>query len=120
MGPPCGGPTIGRYVEADLDQQPPQITGSSSDPKAYVGADNYKPLSFPYEVSETEGLVLMIVGDAKNYDDSWSADILWSSEGVNGVAHIDNHGVPFETSSTRAKTETTSCVGCESPITSVP
>lgn len=117
VGPGCGGPTTGRYVEVDLDQLPPRITGSSSDPKAVVGAipNEYKSITFPYEISNTEGLVLIISGDARNYDDAWSADILWSSEGVNGTAHIDDNGVPFETSPSRYMTDLVYCVGCKNP-----
>lgn len=120
VGPPCGGPVTGRYVEADLDQRPARITGSSSGPDATVGAtpNDYKPLTFPYEISNTEGLVLIIAGVAKKYDDVWSADILWSSDGVNGQARIDDNGVPFETSPSRYQTEMVSCVGCEHPIIS--
>lgn len=119
IGPGCGGPVTGRFIEVNLDQQPPRITNSSSDPKATVSASGYKPLQFPYSISDTDGLVLVIEGDARNYDDVWSADIEWSSQGVNGTTRIDDHGMPFQTSSSSYKTEMASCIGCKNPIISV-
>jgi len=102
----CGGPLIGRYVEADLDTEPPRIIESSSNPEATVGMvpNTTKPLTFPYAISDTDALVLIIQGDAQKFDCVWTADVSWQSEGVSGIAHIDNNGVPFETSPSRYAT----------------
>jgi hypothetical protein len=118
VGPACGGEVTGRWVEVSLDSNPARIIKSSSDPRAAligVSPVNYKPLSFPYEISAKDGLVLIIWGDAKKYDDVWSADILWSSQGVNGIAHINNNGIPFETTPSSYQTDSVYCVGCKDP-----
>jgi hypothetical protein len=106
VGPPCGGEAIGAYVEADLDQDPPRITASSSDPNATIGEipNRYKPLTLPYVVSGADPLVLIVQGDTQKYDCIWSVDIYWSSEGMKGTIHIDNNGTPFETSTSQYQT----------------
>jgi hypothetical protein len=95
----CGGPVQGKFVEADLDNVPPRVVETSSDPTAAVGQtpDNFAPFKLPYEVSNTDGLVLIVYGEVKKCDCIWTADILWSSNGRNGSTRIDNNGVPFET-----------------------
>jgi hypothetical protein len=117
VGPPCGGPITGRYIEADLDQVPPHIIESSSNPKATVGEvpNNYQPLTLPYEISSTDRLLLLVQGTSGKYEDVWSMDILWSSNGINGDTRINDNGVPFKTSPSRYRTKLLWCIGCKGP-----
>jgi hypothetical protein len=117
IGPECGSQHTGAYVSADLDQNPPRITESSSDPNAVVGVmpNVYKPLELPYSISKTDDLVLTINGNVNKYYAVWSVDILWSSDGKNGTIHIDDDGVPFKTSPWQYATTMVSCVGCPNP-----
>jgi len=106
VGPGCGGPATGAYVETNLDEDPPRIVSSSSDPKATVGEtpNHYKRFWLPYVISETDPLVLIVQGYTQKYDCIWSVDIYWSSEEAKGIIHIDNNGTPFETSTSRYQT----------------
>jgi len=102
-GPTCAGPTYGRFVAVHLDPNPPRIFATSSDPRAIVGAEpgalglKVKPLTLPYKVTNSDGLVLILEAQAKKFDCVWSVDILWSSDGRNGSVTIGNNGKPFET-----------------------
>lgn len=98
--PGCGGPLVGRFIAVLLDHRPPRILGTSSDPTASVGGAvqlNTAPLRLPYEVTNTDGLVLILEGVAEKFDCVWSAEITWSSDGHNGQIEINNKGKPFET-----------------------
>jgi hypothetical protein len=95
---PCGGPTIGRYLQVALDKDPVQVVNSSHDPEAYVGAGDpsgdgpYKPIRFPWTVSVTDPLLLKIVTTTRRCYCIWRAKITWRSGGKSGVMPIDNGG----------------------------
>lgn len=97
--PPCGGPLLGRFVDVNLDKSPPQVVQTSSSPQAVVGATALRqaPLRLPYEVSNSDGLVLILYGEVEKTYCIWKADIMWSSNGRSGTFVIDNNGEPFET-----------------------
>jgi hypothetical protein len=50
---PCGGPTVGRAIEVDLDATPPRIVGSNVDKDGIIGASEgghpiIHPIRFPW------------------------------------------------------------------------
>ena len=98
---PCGDAINGRYVVADLDQQPVGLSGTADDPDAVLdpvdpvtGAaqSSYKPISFPWTVSVTDPLLLQVIASTKRCSCTWHAEIAWSSGEQTGVIPIDNGG----------------------------
>lgn len=97
---PCGGPTIGRYIEFDLDDIPPAVVSSSRD-VVYVGETglNVVPLTFPYIVTDTDTATIVLVGSTASCNCYWHADLAWQSGSAKGVARINLSGKPFHTAS---------------------
>lgn len=97
---PCGGPTIGRSIEVDLDARPPRIIASSAEADGMPTTKPYPrldmlPIRFPWTVSLTDPLLLEIIVDTKHCYCGWSADIPWVSGALRGVIHVDDHGKEF-------------------------
>jgi hypothetical protein len=91
----CGGPTVARYAEIDLDQQPPQIT-ASSDTEVMWGEMSTSPLAFPYEVTSSDNENLLLIASTAGYVE-WTASLSWSNGIDSGVLLIDDDGEPFRT-----------------------
>lgn len=98
---PCGDAIHGRYVVADLDRQPVEVSGTADDPKAVLDPVNpvsgaagssFKPISFPWTVSVTDPLLLQVVASTKRCSCTWRAEIAWSSGEQTGVIPIDSDG----------------------------
>lgn len=95
---PCGGPTEGRDIEVNLDQAPPRITGTNSNPHGILGdSESFgpnasTPIKFPWTVSLTDPLLLYIFATTESCDCSWSAEIPWVSGARRGTLHVNNGG----------------------------
>jgi hypothetical protein len=98
---PCGGAINGRYIVADLDRQPVSVSGTADNPGAVLDPEDpvsgaahssYKPITFPWTVSITDPLLLVIVASTERCSCNWRAEMPWSSGGQTGVISIDNHG----------------------------
>jgi hypothetical protein len=96
---PCGGPTVGRALEVDLDAVPPRITASSAEVGemlgTYQGRFLSRPIRFPWTVSLTDPLLLHIVGTTNRCYCTWTAEISWVSGSKRGVIPVDNKGEGF-------------------------
>lgn len=97
---PCGGPTIGRSLEVDLDATPPRVVASSSEVEGMPTTKPYprlhmRPIRFPWTVSLTDPLLLEISANTKHCYCTWTADIPWVSGSMRGVIHIDDEGKGF-------------------------
>lgn len=95
---PCGGPTVGRAVVVDLDASPPRVVASSSDPEAIPGsvAPNgmkVKPIEFPWTVSLTEPLLLLVIAATDSCYCTWSAELPWVSGSRQGTILVNKRGV---------------------------
>jgi hypothetical protein len=93
----CGGPVTGRGVEADVESNPPRITASSDNPEGYVQAggtpgSDTAPITFPWDVSLEDPLLLYVVATAESCYCVWKAEIPWVSGGEKGTITIDNEG----------------------------
>jgi len=93
----CGGETIARYVEVDLDADPPRIGKSSADVTTWSQSIDTTPLRFPYNVSDSDTENLLLIASTSGYVE-WTADLSWSNGAASGRLTIDNHGQPFRTS----------------------
>lgn len=95
---PCGGPTVGRAIEVDLDADPPKIVDSSADEEGMLGSKGlhgerlFPPIRFPWAVSVTEPLLLEVIATTQSCYCTWSAEIPWVSGAQRGTIKIDNHG----------------------------
>lgn len=98
----CGDLVPIRYMIADLDQQPPEITSSVDDrslaPDASEVVDN--PVTFPYRVSQSEPEVFFIYAQTQRCHCAWRAKLRWVSGEETGEYLIDNDGEPFTTHGT--------------------
>ncbi len=102
---PCGGPITGRFVAADLDQDPVRVTSSADNPKAeYVPpgyeAASYRAIRFPWTVSVTDPLLLYVIANARDCLCTWRAAIHWRSGAKAGVLEIDNGGQGYRVAGT--------------------
>jgi hypothetical protein len=97
---PCGGPTVGRALVADLDVRPPRIVASSSNPEGIPGGIDstgarIKPITFPWTVSLTDPLLLLVVAATDSCYCTWRAEIPWVSGSRGGTIVVDNKGSDF-------------------------
>jgi hypothetical protein len=98
---PCGGPTVGRTVVFSLDSDPPKIVASNASLKQPLstvegGGTASHPIRFPWTVSLTDPLFLIMLGTLKsNCYCTWAAEIPWVSGGEKGVIQVDNGGEGF-------------------------
>jgi hypothetical protein len=97
----CGGPTIGRTLVANLDDDPPRIVDSNAledVPLGQVqdGKSATRPIRFPWTVSVTDSLLLHIIATTKRCSCAWTAELPWVSGGAHGTIRVNDHGAPFE------------------------
>ncbi|OLZ55186.1 hypothetical protein BS329_03940 [Amycolatopsis coloradensis] len=99
LGLGCGSETTARFAVVDLDQNPPQITESTSKEMMW-GDENWRtsPLRFPYTVSDKETESLLLIAKTDACECRWKARLRWSNGETAGVSVIDYKGKPFHTS----------------------
>jgi hypothetical protein len=101
----CGGPTVGRVIEADLDTSPPHIVATNEDPNEILrGEENGHPLNvpitFPWTVSLTDPLLLYVIAEAKiPCYCTWIAELPWVSGERRGTIKVDNGGKGYTVAS---------------------
>ncbi|HEX6152642.1 MAG TPA: hypothetical protein VFZ19_03880 [Solirubrobacterales bacterium] len=97
---PCGGSTVGRIIEVDLDPIPPQITASSAEVDGSLGTIRGRPLSrpirFPWTVSLTDPLLLYVIAASDRCYCAWTAEIPWVSGSQRGVISVADEGDGFQ------------------------
>ncbi|MBE1585083.1 hypothetical protein ACFPOI_49725 [Nonomuraea angiospora] len=103
--PDCGGAEEAAFVRVNLDKDPPEIASSSRVPSLPGGADwKVTPITFPWTVSNTDTLTLLVYADATDCYCTWRGELSWQSGDSHGTLAIDNNGKPFEiTSSSESK-----------------
>lgn len=103
---PCGGPSVGRALEVDLDADPPRIVDSSAEQHGMLGSRGLhgerltQPIRFPWTVSLTDPLLLDVIATTSSCYCVWSAEIPWVSGAHHGTIQIDNHGDGYRVAGT--------------------
>lgn len=94
---PCGGPSAYRYLQAELDKDPPIITSEIDDLGNREPNERADPIKFPYRVSLSDAETFVVEGWAEKCFCLWEIEVHWASEGRLGVTRVDHHGKPFVT-----------------------
>ncbi|MEU9825367.1 hypothetical protein [Micromonospora chersina] len=96
FAPGGGGPTAYRWVDADLDEEPPVLTaGRFEEGEQGVPEHERREIRFPYRVSVTDAETFVVVGHAVRCDCDWKIEVDWTSQGRTGTVTVDDAGRPF-------------------------
>ncbi|MDQ3222940.1 MAG: hypothetical protein M3Q75_05625 [Gemmatimonadota bacterium] len=102
----CGDAGAFRWLEVDLDHNPPQPLPHYSQElaegeKGFVPDWMLQPIQFPYKVSVSEAESFLIVANTEACDCTWDMELTWATQGRTGTSVIDNDGMPFRTTGTK-------------------
>ncbi|MEU7997947.1 hypothetical protein AB0B83_21785 [Micromonospora sp. NPDC049060] len=99
--PGGGGPTAYRWVEANLDEDPPVLTaGLFDEGGASLPEHERKEIRFPYRVSLTDAETFLVIGHTVDCDCDWTVEVDWASRGRTGTVTVDDAGRPFRVTGT--------------------
>lgn len=102
---PTGLPASGRFVQFNVDGDPPRMVDSSRD-AGWIGDEDpavggsglrQEPMRFPYQISTTD-TELFVISVITNHHVKWRIKVEWSTGTTSGTAVIDDNGRPFEVS----------------------
>ncbi|WP_445166052.1 hypothetical protein ACTXG7_19525 [Mycolicibacterium sp. Dal123E01] len=95
----CGDATSGRFIEADLDTDPPSVVSTNTDPNGIWGSDPQEltPVKYPYTVKNGDSEPFYIVAHTNAYVE-YQIRVGWIYQSRVGSTIIDNHGSPFKVS----------------------
>jgi hypothetical protein len=94
---PCGGTGAYRFLHADLDADPPAVTGVIDDTGSSAPDERRDPIRFPYRVSLSDAETFLVEGAAQTCYCRWELELSWAAQGRTGVTRIDHNGRPFVT-----------------------
>ncbi|MFI7431222.1 hypothetical protein ACIBPB_29935 [Micromonospora sp. NPDC049836] len=101
FAPGGGGPSAYRWVNADLDEEPPVLTaGMFEDGEGGVPEHERKEIRFPYRVSVSDAETFLVIGYTVHCDCYWKVEVDWASQGRLGTVTIDDAGRPFRVTGT--------------------
>lgn len=105
---PCGGDGAYRWLQVDLDKDPPTAIARHRDPG--IIADELqdwatKPIRFPYAVSRDDAEMFLISTYTDDCVCGWEIELSWMSGGRTGVETIRNGQQLFWTSAVGQKRE---------------
>lgn len=92
----CGDATVGRFIEVNVDESPPKILATNSDPNGIWGGEpvDLTPIRFPYTVKNGDSEPFYVIAESHQYVE-YNARIDWMYEGKSGSTIVDDHGKPF-------------------------
>jgi len=98
----CGDAGAFRWLEVDLDQDPPRPLSRYSQEmaqgvKGEVPDWKLQPIQIPYKVSVSEAEAFLIVANTQGCDCTWDVELAWATQGRTGTSVINNDGTPFRT-----------------------
>lgn len=92
-----GGPSLLRYVTADLDDDPPSLSDFYGEALASeLPRHEQRPIRFPYRVSLTDAETFAVVAETDDCHCSFVIELSWASQGRAGTYLIDDNGEPFQ------------------------
>lgn len=103
----CGGDLVPRWLEVNLDKDPPQVQHKELPADLGYSPKDRKPIKFPYTVSSSDVEYFRISTKTYDCDCLWTVELSWSSMGKTGTKEVDDHGKPFRTVSRRKAKECT-------------
>jgi hypothetical protein len=86
-------PSIRQFSTSSLDNDPvglALVTGRDQN------GNDLPTVSFPYQVSADDPLVLEIAPYATKYEVDWQMELDWVADGVAGTTIVDDYGKPFQ------------------------
>ncbi|MBF6150275.1 hypothetical protein [Nocardia nova] len=92
-----GGEKTGRWIDFDVDSDPPQALDSSNGDSLNPGMRS-DPMVFPYQITTSDTELLLVEARTKDHYVKWRIRIEWSTGITSGEAVIDNGGNPYEVS----------------------
>lgn len=110
----CGEPFEYRYMEANLDKNPPTVTSKTTGSISGERDVRLDPAKFPYQVAIDEAESFIVSSVVSKYDVDWRIELDWSSQGQSGTIEVYDNGQPFRTSSSSNANST--CVWWDSGI----
>ncbi|WP_146179869.1 hypothetical protein [Micromonospora sp. RP3T] len=96
----CGEPFEYRYLEANLDRNPPTVTSKTTGSISGEPDARLDPAKFPYQVAIDEAESFVVSGVVSKFDVDWRIEVDWSSQGKVGTVVVDDKGAPFHSTST--------------------
>lgn len=92
----CGDATTGRFIETNLDTDPPSIVASNTDPNAVWGSSEQElaPVKYPYTVKNGGSEAFYIIAQTHAYV-AYNIRVDWIYQSHSGTSVVDNHGKPF-------------------------
>ncbi|MCG8927438.1 hypothetical protein [Lentzea sp. CC55] len=95
----CGDAPSYRYVDVNLDDSQPRVTGRPVDLNAVQEAQRNgwrtDPIAFPYEVTSTDAETFLLDASTTSCDCSWIVHFAWSSGGRTGKLTVPDGGGSF-------------------------
>ncbi|WP_433390493.1 hypothetical protein [Micromonospora sp. KLBMP9576] len=96
-----GGPYAYRWVEANLDDDPPLLTaGIFEEYEKHFPEHERKEIRFPYRVSLSDAETFLVVGRTNDCDCDWKVEVDWAAQGRTGTVTVDDAGRPFRVTGT--------------------
>jgi hypothetical protein len=104
----CGDAVEYRYLEANLDRNPPGVTSKTTGSVSGEHDVRLDPARFPYQVALDEAESFVVRSVVSKFDVDWRVEIDWSSQGRTGTFVVDDNGQPFHTTSSASAEATCS------------
>jgi len=92
----CGSGGYYAYGDYDLDPPPPYLLPASALPSG----EQQDAIRFPYTVTQSAGQDFYLIIDSQRCECSWDVELDWSDGTADRSFVIDDHGQPFQDSST--------------------
>ncbi len=102
----CGEPFEYRYLEANLDKNPPSVTSKTTGSIGGERNARLDPAKFPYQVAIDEAESFVVSSVISKYDVDWRVEVDWSSQGQSGTIEVYDNGRPFRTTSSSSVSAT--------------
>lgn len=91
-----GGDYWYRFVDADLDQEPPKLTAELHEEwESSVRPHERRPIRFPYKVSLSDAELFEVQARTERCDCEFVVELSWIFQDRSGTLTVDDKGKPF-------------------------